>query len=116
MALNGPTNLPSRSCRSTPSCLRNFNVVGLWIRVKIVLRPVAILSALSRVVDLTEVNTAISSLSCFIGLPMSPEAALNTPPVRRITDIKSSDSTANLPATALREPRTFPTSLALIPN
>ena len=64
---------------------------------KIVLRPVAMDSADSRVVALTDVNRAISSFK-------SPPAALKTPPVRRITEIRSPASTANCPATALIAP------------
>ena len=87
-ASNGPTNLPFKSTSSTPNCLKNSIVLGLCILVKIVRKPVAILSADSRVVALTLVNSAISSFK-------SPPADLNTPPVRRITAIKSPASTAN---------------------
>ena len=66
---------------------------------KIVRRPVAMVSAVSLVVALTEVNRAISSLT-------SPPAEANTPPVRLIAVIRSSDSTANLFETALIAPRT----------
>ena len=68
-------------------------VCGLCIRVKIVLKPVPILSALSRVVALTLVNKEISSFK-------SPPDDLNTPPALLITSIKSPASTANAPATA----------------
>ncbi len=54
------------------------------------------LSALSLVVDLTDVNNAINS-------SREPPAASNAPPVRRTAVIKSLDSTANLPATELIE-------------
>ena len=74
------------------------------------------LSALSRVVDLTDVKIAASSFNCLFGAPMSPAAALKTPPVLLITEIRSSDSTANLLATAFKEPRTESKSLAFRPN
>ena len=51
-------------------------------------------SALSREVDLTDVNNAISSLTL-------PPAALNAPPVLLIASTISEDSTANLLDTAL---------------
>ena len=84
-------------------------VLGLWILVKIVLKPVAIDSADSRVVDLTEVNKAMSSFR-------SPPAFLKTPPVRLITEIKSPASTANLPATALMAPSWPSNASAPLPN
>ena len=84
-------------------------VEGLCILVKIVRRPVAILSAASRVVALTDVNRAISSLRL-------PPAALKTPPVRLMVDIKSPASTANLPATALIAPSCFSKASAPCPN
>ena len=84
-------------------------VLGRRIRVKIVRKPVAIVSADSRVVCLTAVNSAISSSK-------SPPAALNAPPARLITTLRSEASTANEPATLLIEPScasSFPTP---IPN
>ena len=81
-------------------------VRGLRILVKIVLRPVAIVSEDSRVVALTEVKRPISS-------SMLPPAALNAAPVLRNAKIMSSDSTANLPATALIEP-SFCSSLSTL--
>ena len=54
-------------------------------------------SAVSRVVARTEVNKAISSSTL-------PPAASNTPPVRLIAVIMSSDSTANFLETALIAP------------
>ena len=58
------------------------------MRVKIVLKPVEILSAFSRVVARTLVNSAKSSFK-------SPPACLKTPPILRTELIKSPDSTAN---------------------
>ena len=107
IASNGPTNLPlSSNC--TLSSLKNSIVLRRWIRVKIVRKPVAIDSALSRVLARTEVNNAINSCTerlasrALCGLA----AAAKTPPVRRIALIISSDSTANLEATELIEPKT----------
>ena len=97
MASLGPTNFPSSVSSSTPNDLKNSIVLGLWIRVKIVRKPVAILSALSRVVALTLVNKPISS-------SRSPPASTKTPPTLLMAAIKSPDSTANLPATALIAP------------
>ena len=79
-----------------PSSLRLSIVSDLWIRVKIVLKPVAIVSAVSRVVARTDVNKAINSFSL-------PPAASNTPPVLLTTEIRSADSTAKLLETALIE-------------
>ena len=90
----GTTNCPVKSCKSTPNVFKNFWVLIRCIRVKMVRKPVAILSADSRVVARTDVNKAINSFK-------SPPAALNAPPVRRIAAIISEDSTANFPATAL---------------
>ena len=59
-----------------------------------VLKPVAIVSADSRVVARTEVNRAINSLTL-------PPAASKTPPTRRIAVIRSPDSTAKLLDTEL---------------
>ena len=59
-----------------------------------VLKPVAIVSADSRVVARTEVNKAINSFTL-------PPADSNTPPTRRITVIRSPDSTANCLETEL---------------
>ena len=100
IASKGPTNLPFKSTSSTPNCFKYSIVWGRWIRVKIVRKPVPILSALSRVVALTLVNKANNSLRL-------PPDDLNTPPVLRTTSIKSPASTANAPATALIEPSCF---------
>ena len=79
-------------------------VSSLCILVNIVLKPVAIVSALSRVVCLTLVNTAKNSFNAFVP-SLTPLLALaNTPPVRCIAEIKSLDSTAKAAATALTEP------------
>ena len=81
-------NLPSTSCNSIPSSLNLFIVSTRCKRVNIVRKPVEILSADSRVVLLTDVNNAISSLRL-------PPAVSNADPVVLIAVIKSPDSTAN---------------------
>jgi hypothetical protein len=69
-------------------------VVGLCNLVKIVLKPVAIVSAVSRVVARTEVNSEINSST-------SPPAALNAPPARLMATPISDASTAKFAATVL---------------
>ena len=86
------------------------------MRVKIVLNPVAIVSALSRVVDLTAVNIPISSLRASCGPFIWPAAVEKTPPARRITEIRSSASTANFLETAFKAPRTASDLLAAMLN
>ena len=103
-ASNIPTNLPS-SCKSIPISARNLIVRGLCNLAVIVRKPVAIADALSRVVALILVYRASNSLRL-------PPAASKTPPALLITSIKSPDSTAKLPATALIELRTPSKSLA----
>ena len=73
---------------------------------KIVRRPVAIVSALSRVVDLTAVKRPISSLRESWGSLICPAAVEKTPPARLITEMRSSASTANLLETAFKAPNT----------
>ena len=92
----GPIKLPSKSVSDTPNCSRNLIVLGRLIRVKIVRKPVAIVSADSRVVERTAVNKARSSSRL-------PPAASNAPPARRTATPRSLASTAKLPATALIE-------------
>ena len=89
-----------------PSCLKYSIVLGLCKRPKIVRKPVEIVSALSLVVDLTDVNKAISS-------SMSPPAVLNAPPVLLMASTISVDSTANCLETELIDSRTFPARLTL---
>ena len=74
-----------------------------------VLRPVAMLAADSRVVALIEVPRPNSS-------SIVPPAASKVPPAPLINCIRSADSTANLPATAFIEPKTPSTSLASFLN
>ena len=81
-------NLPSASCNSIPRALRLLIVSTRCTRVKIVRKPVAILSADSRVVALTDVNNARSSSKL-------PPALSNADPVVRTAVTKSLDSTAN---------------------
>ena len=69
-------------------------VLGRWIRVKMVLIPVAIVSAVSRVVERTDVNRAINSSTL-------PPADANAPPARLIAAPMSAASTAKLAATTL---------------
>ena len=95
-ALAGPTKRPWTSCSSTPNSLKYRMVSGRWIRVKIVRKPVLMDSALSRLVCRTLVKIASNSLRL-------PPADLNTPPNLRTAPIRSPDSTANAPATALIE-------------
>ena len=84
----GPTNFPSASCNSMPNFFKLLIVSTRCVRVKIVLKPVAILSADSRVVLLTDVNSAKSSSKL-------PPALSNAEPVVLTAVIKSDDSTAN---------------------
>ena len=84
-------------------------VVGLCNLVKIVLKPVAIVSAVSRVVARTDVNKAMSSST-------SPPAALNAPPARLIATPISEDSTAKFAATTLIFPNRPSSCLASMPN
>ena len=88
----------------------------LCILVKIVLKPVAIVSALSRVVALTLVNTAINSLRASLPSLTPLLAAAKTPPVLEIAAIISPASTAKAAATAFILPRASSSSLADIPN
>ena len=116
IATNGPTNFPSRSVNSIPNAFSDSTVSCLWIRLKIVLNPVAIVSALSRVVARTLVNTAINSLRASVPWLTPLLAAANTPPVLWIAAIISLASTANPAATALILPRAFSKSTVLIEN
>ena len=88
----------------------------LCIRENIVRRPVATVSAVSRVVDLTAVNMALNSFNASIGSLNCPADMAKTPPARRIAAMRSSDSTANFLETLFNEPRTLSESLAEIPN
>ena len=63
IASYGPINLPFKSVSSIPICLRNLRVLGRWSLVKMVRKPVAMVSADSRVVLLTEVKRASNSVS-----------------------------------------------------
>ena len=81
-ALYAPTNFPSTSVRFTPYCFKASIVSPLCTRVKIVLRPVAIVSALSRVVARILVNTAINSFNACVPSLTPLLAEENTPPVR----------------------------------
>ena len=100
----------------TPNSLRASIVDPLWILVKIVRKPVAIVSALSRVVDLTLVNTAINSFNASVPSLTPLLAFAKTPPVLEIALIISPASTAKPAATALILPRAEPSSVELIPN
>ena len=81
-ALYAPTNFPSTSVRFTPYSFKASIVSPLCIRVKIVLKPVAIVSALSRVVARMLVNTAINSFNACVPSLTPLLAEANTPPVR----------------------------------
>ena len=59
-------NLPSKSVNVIPNSFKDSRVSSRCIRVKIVLKPVAMVSALSRVVALTLVNTAINSFNASV--------------------------------------------------
>lgn len=113
---NSPMKLPFASISSILNCFRNSIVPLRCILVKIVLRPVAIVSALSLVVDRTAVKMPISSLSDCCGSLNWPADAEKTPPARRMTEIRSWDYTANFLDTAFKAPRTFSDSEALILN
>ena len=99
-----------------PNSLSASTVPPLCILVKIVRKPVAIVSALSRVVARTLVNTAINSLRASFPSLTPLLAAANTPPVLCMAAIISLDSTANFAATALTDPRALSRSSALILN
>ena len=89
---------------------------SLCTLVKIVRRPVAIVSALSRVVDLTLVKTAKNSFKASVPSLTPLLAVENTPPALCIAVIRSVDSTANLAATELIEDSAFSRSLVLTLN
>ena len=102
---NIPINLPCASSKSTPNCFKKLIVDLLWILEKIVLKPAAIVSADSLVVDLTAVKIAVNSCNAWIVPLLSPAAWAKTPPVLRTTEIKSSASTANCLDTWFKEPK-----------
>ena len=101
-----PTNFPDVSVSSTPKLCKASIVPLLCILVKIVLRPVAIVSADSRVVDLTAVNMAENCCRASIGSVICPADTAKTPPARRMAATRSEDSTANFLETLLRDPST----------
>ena len=101
--------LPLPSVSSIFNWRKKSIVLGRCNLAKMVLKPVAIVSALSRVVLRTAVNNDINSVRL-------PPAALKAPPARLTASMISPDSTANFLDTALIEPSWVSSLLASVPN